>query len=196
MRNGESNREFDDCGLFLGVKWRTMATTAGWAWVGMGNERRFYALPAKLGWLRLKEKPMATSKQPGMTNELIAVELAQNDGNVAAVARRFSVSRQAILKRINKSEPLQQILEDAREGMLDEGEASLYRAVKQGEAWAVCFFLKTQGKRRGYTEKNEIAVLAEQLAAIKKVLDERATKPGGPDQTTLGTDTPADDTDD
>ena len=41
--------------------------------------------------------------------------------------------------------------------MLDVGELSLLRAVQNGEAWAVCFLLKTQGKQRGYIERAEIS---------------------------------------
>jgi hypothetical protein len=32
---------------------------------------------------------------------------------------------------------------------------SLYSAVLRGEAWAVCFFLKTQARDRGYVERQD-----------------------------------------
>jgi hypothetical protein len=44
-----------------------------------------------------------------------------------------------------------------REAFLDAGELSLLRAVQNGEAWAVCFLLKTQGKHRGYVERQEVS---------------------------------------
>jgi len=44
-----------------------------------------------------------------------------------------------------------------RESFLDVGELSLLRAVQRGEAWAVCFLLKTQGKQRGYIERAEFS---------------------------------------
>ena len=34
-------------------------------------------------------------------------------------------------------------------------ELSLFKAIQTGEAWAVCFYLKTQGKDRGYVERYE-----------------------------------------
>jgi hypothetical protein len=46
-------------------------------------------------------------------------------------------------------------VEEARERMLDTAELVLFDNVRDGEAWAVCFYLKTQGKRRGYTERQE-----------------------------------------
>ena len=35
-------------------------------------------------------------------------------------------------------------------------ELALYKAIQDGEGWAVCFYLKTQGKQRGYIERQEI----------------------------------------
>ena len=40
--------------------------------------------------------------------------------------------------------------------MLDNTESALYVAALRGEAWAVCFLLKTQGKSRGYVERAEL----------------------------------------
>lgn len=40
--------------------------------------------------------------------------------------------------------------------MLDLAEAKLLSAINSGEAWAVCFFLKTQGKKRQYTERVQV----------------------------------------
>ena len=40
---------------------------------------------------------------------------------------------------------------------LDIAEDSLIKAVKGGEAWAVCFYLKCKGKARGYIERESVA---------------------------------------
>ena len=40
--------------------------------------------------------------------------------------------------------------------MLDLAEAKLLVAINNCEAWAVCFFLKTQGKKRQYTERVQV----------------------------------------
>lgn len=91
-----------------------------------------------------------------LNNELIAAELVTVSGNIMAVAKKFGVSRQSILERIHKSPALTRICKDAREGMKDHAESALYRAIIGGEAWAICFFLKTQGKDRGYIERQEL----------------------------------------
>jgi len=50
---------------------------------------------------------------------------------------------------------LREVYDDARESMLDIGEQSLYTKVEAGDIAALIFFLKTQGKNRGYTERQE-----------------------------------------
>ena len=78
------------------------------------------------------------------------------NGNIAAIARKLGVSRNTVYARIRESVTLQQMLEDARETMLDNAESMLYRKVLDGDNTALIFFLKTQGKSRGYTERQEL----------------------------------------
>ena len=91
-----------------------------------------------------------------ITNADVEQHIEPTKGNVAAIARALGTSRGTVWNRIQSSPSLQTLLADARETMLDNAESSLYRAVLAGEAWAVCFFLKTQGKRRGYVERQEV----------------------------------------
>jgi hypothetical protein len=105
-----------------------------------------------------KPAPKKTGRPPKPRLKLVevAAALAELQGNIAAVARRFDVHRSSLQEFIGKSTELQKVLQDARDGMVDNAESALYRAVIGGEAWAVCFFLKTQGKARGYIERSEV----------------------------------------
>lgn len=94
----------------------------------------------------------APKLDPGRVGEA----LAKHQGNVAAVARQFGVHRSSVHELICRRADLQQITRDSREGMKDDAESALYKAVREGEAWAVCFYLKTQGKDRGYCERSEV----------------------------------------
>lgn len=76
-------------------------------------------------------------------------------GNISAVARSFDVSRNAIDNRINKSDVLKEALQEARNTMLDNAETALYDDALNGNTTALIFFLKTQGKSRGYIERQE-----------------------------------------
>jgi len=49
------------------------------------------------------------------------------------------------------------VLAHQREKRIDIAEGQLWRLVQEGNLGAVIFFLKTQGKSRGFTERHEIA---------------------------------------
>lgn len=83
--------------------------------------------------------------------------LLKNYGNVSAAARALKVDHSTLWHRIKRAERLQAARVMAKEQTLDLAENALVTAVKKGEAWAVCFLLKTQGKERGYTERRELA---------------------------------------
>ena len=78
-------------------------------------------------------------------------------GNVSMVARTLNVSRTTLYNYINSHSTVKAKLDEAREKMIDNVESALYSKALAGEAWAVCFFLKTQAKHRGYVERQELA---------------------------------------
>lgn len=82
--------------------------------------------------------------------------VTEYNGNVAAIARKLGVSRATIHKRIQESAALRSAIDDARETMVDNVESALYREVLNGNVTAMIFWLKTQGKRRGWVERTEI----------------------------------------
>ncbi len=82
--------------------------------------------------------------------------LKTNHGNVAAVARHFGVSRGTIWNRINESTTLMAVLKDSREAMIDNVESRLYKNALDGDTASMIFFLKTQGRNRGYSERVEV----------------------------------------
>src|SRR5512146_1589446 len=92
-----------------------------------------------------------------VTPELVAQKIRDARGNISAVADSLRVSRQALYKYIDKHQSLKAVIAESRERMKDNAESVLYQKVLDGEAWAVCFFLKTQGKDRGYTERHEVS---------------------------------------
>lgn len=76
-------------------------------------------------------------------------------GNISAVAKKIGCSRTTLYGFINTHSTCVKALSTARESMIDNVESVLYSQALAGEAWAVCFFLKTQGKHRGYVERWE-----------------------------------------
>lgn len=91
-----------------------------------------------------------------INNKLVETGLQRHNGNISLVAKNLGVTRQSIYDRINKNPKLQQVWSETRERAIDNAESALQRSVDNGEAWAVCFTLKTIGRKRGYVEKQEI----------------------------------------
>lgn len=83
--------------------------------------------------------------------------LLKNYGNVSAAARSLGVAHPTLFDAIKKHERLQKAREQAQEQALDKAEHALLKAIDKGEGWAVCFLLKTIGKKRGYVEGREIS---------------------------------------
>ncbi len=125
--------------------------------------------------MALSEKPLAE-----------AIRAAR--GNLSTVAKRFQVTRQAVQNYISRRPKLKEVMSEARESMLDMVESSLYKACRKGQGWAVCFFLKTQGKDRGYIERIDHLppiemILALLPAAVREIARGELAKalPAGPD---------------
>ena len=94
------------------------------------------------------------TKKPAI--EQLIADIHQYKGNLSAVARHYRVERITIYRWMKDSAKCQQALEDARETMLDNAESVLYKKVLDGSTPELLFFLKSQGKKRGYVERQEV----------------------------------------
>lgn len=112
-----------------------------------------------------------------VTLDQVADAMRELRGNMAAVGRKFGVTRQAIQYHVNQNKVLQDISVECRESMKDNAESSLYKAVIDGEAWAVCFFLKCQARDRGYVENGALDDIKKELESIREQVTSYAAKP-------------------
>ena len=92
-----------------------------------------------------------------LTIRQIEHAIKQTAGNVSQAARSLGVARGTVHRRIAESPALKQVLEDAREELVDIAESALRREVLNNNITAIIFTLKTQGKARGYIERQEVA---------------------------------------
>ena len=99
---------------------------------------------------------MGTGKKAHLTVEQIAEALQGAGGLQAEAARMLGVNRSAICRRVQKSKVLQGVVEQARETRLDQAESKLAELIEAGSLGAICFYLKCQGKDRGFIERSEI----------------------------------------
>jgi hypothetical protein len=93
-------------------------------------------------------------------------------GLIAPAARNLGCARDTIRKYLAEYPEVAKAKADMREAVTDSAESSLYRAIEDREAWAVCFYLKTQAKDRGYVERAELSGANGAPVKIKLVYDE------------------------
>ena len=77
-------------------------------------------------------------------------------GNLTVAAKNLSVARKTMYAFMRRHPSVAEALAEARETMLDNAESALYRQVLEGNTVAMIFFLKTQGKSRGYVERAQV----------------------------------------
>jgi hypothetical protein len=92
-------------------------------------------------------------KHPG--DEVVAKKIREARGNVTAAARALNVTRSSVYNWIRSSEMLQQVVQDERESFLDVAETKLQDHILRDDITSLIFFLKTQGRNRGYVERRE-----------------------------------------
>lgn len=127
-------------------------STLGGDSVGVG---RFFVALRRRGWCLSATVAASKKSHPKYTPGRVAEVLAEAHGMVSVAARRLGCNRSTVQRYAQRHESVREALADARELMTDTAELALYEAIQQREAWAVCFYLKTQGKERGYVERQE-----------------------------------------
>ena len=91
-----------------------------------------------------------------ISQKALIQKIIELKGNLSAVARSFEISRSKIYERIenDKSGRLKKAVQEARDMSLDVAESMLQERMKESDTLLI-FYLKTQGKRRGYVERQE-----------------------------------------
>ena len=84
-------------------------------------------------------------------------QLTASHGNVSHAAKKLGTSHKTLHAYINDHPTVAAALEDIREGAIDDAELMLYDRMRNSDVLLI-FFLKTQGHRRGYSEKNQIEI--------------------------------------
>lgn len=75
-------------------------------------------------------------------------------GNMTIASKSLGCTRQTLTAWIEK-EDLKHILQEARDTRLDFAESKLDERINKGDTTALIFFLKTQGRSRGYGQDEQ-----------------------------------------
>jgi len=75
--------------------------------------------------------------------------------NISTSCRAIGVSRQTFYEWISKDKKFKREINEIEESIIDNVESKLMEKIESGDLGAIIFFLKTKGKKRGYTERIE-----------------------------------------
>jgi hypothetical protein len=76
--------------------------------------------------------------------------------NISEACKSAGISRRTYYDWIDADQEFKDSVEEIIESQIDFAESMLRENIKQGKERSIEFFLKTQGKRRGYVERQEI----------------------------------------
>jgi len=89
------------------------------------------------------------------TEDYIAA-IHNSRGLLTHAADALGVTRGAIYQAAKKHPEIQKAIEDARERTTDLAVGKLFQKINEGDNTAILFYLKTQAKKRGYVERQEV----------------------------------------
>ena len=93
-------------------------------------------------------------------------------------AKRVGCTYKTFLEYAAKYPEINEAVKDAREAMLDTVELKAYDRIMSGDTAMIIYMLKTQGRSRGYIEKQQIDlnIDSEKLALLTKLIEQRGKK--------------------
>jgi len=92
------------------------------------------------------------SKKRQDTAKRIIAALKQQRGLTTLAAKAAGVNYVTVTRYLNEFPSVRKAADEAKEGLLDYVESKLLDNISKGDTIAQIFFLKTQGKGRGYSE--------------------------------------------
>lgn len=104
--------------------------------------------------------------------EEVAKAITDAKGLITVAAKRLGCSPNTIYAHIEKNPTVKQAMEDARAAMTDFAESALYAKIQGGDTTAIIFYLKTQGKKRGYVERQEFTGADGDKLTVRVIYDD------------------------
>ncbi len=99
--------------------------------------------------------------------------LRRCSGNVSEAIRQVPITRPTHYNWLEADPEYAAAVDAIKESLIDRAEGVLHSLIGEGNVPAVLFFLKTQGKRRGYIERTETDVTSggQPLQIVTKVIN-------------------------
>ena len=103
-----------------------------------------------------------THEGNGYTASEVIAAIRGSRGLITEVAARLGCSRTHVYRLLDKFSTAKIALSDEREALKDFAEDKLFNQIKSENLTAITFYLKTQAKDRGYVERQEVELDANQ----------------------------------
>jgi len=88
--------------------------------------------------------------------EQVIEAIEKSRGLLTHAADVLGCNRVTIYEYAKKYPEVQAAIDSARDRMTDVAEGKLFQKISEGDNTALIFYLKTQGKKRGYVERQEV----------------------------------------
>lgn len=92
--------------------------------------------------------------------------LEKSLGIVTSACKSVGISRWTHYRWMQEDEEYKRSCEDIKDISLDFAESQLFQQIKDNNTTATIFYLKTQGKHRGYIERQEVQTTGDNLFNI------------------------------
>ena len=125
-----------------------------------------------------KRKPKERGRETNCTKEEVADAIRKARGKITLAGEMLGLSYNVIFRYMKMWPELKEVLREAKYRQLDVAEDKLFTAIDQGKAWGIMFYLKTQGKGRGYFEKVEQHIKAQRMQQVDMVVERLKTDKG------------------
>lgn len=98
---------------------------------------------------------MAFNKIAYNKNQLIEA-MKKSLGIVTNACQMCNISRETYYKYMENDSEFKKQIEDIENVQADFVESQFMKNIKNGDSSCIIFFMKTKGRKRGYTEKTEV----------------------------------------
>ena len=127
-----------------------------------------------------KEKNIPKTPIDKSNEKLTLAAIKGSAGIISSIAKRLDVDWHTAESWIQKYPSTLAAFAAEREGVLDMAEAAIFTAIKQGDTGSAKWILSTIGRKRGFTEKQEIGLTGSdggpvEISIIKRVIVDKRT---------------------
>lgn len=99
---------------------------------------------------------MSSSRYQKYTMEQVLAAIKDSHGIITTIAKRLGCSWSKGRDSIDRWETTRKAFEDEIEQILDLAESKLFTSINNGDVQSAKWILSTKGKKRGYTERQEV----------------------------------------